>query len=133
MGRKTIDDLLQESRRSLRRLEPAQAHEAVRNGALLIDTRSGDDIAESGRVPGSVHVPLSVLEWRLDPASEFKDPSIASLDTDVILICAHGYSSSLAGARLQQLGFRNVADVVGGYTEWVAAGLPVEAAVEQAP
>jgi rhodanese-related sulfurtransferase len=41
------------------------------------------------------------------------------------LVCAHGYSSSLAAATLRHLGFVSVADVVGGFEAWAAAGLPV--------
>jgi len=43
----------------------------------------------------------------------------------VILICRHGYSSSLAAAQLRELGFADAADVVGGVEAWKAAGLPV--------
>jgi rhodanese-related sulfurtransferase len=43
----------------------------------------------------------------------------------VILICRHGYSSSLAAAHLSVLGFEEPADVLGGVEAWQAAGLPV--------
>jgi rhodanese-related sulfurtransferase len=42
----------------------------------------------------------------------------------VIVICAEGYSSSLAAASLHELGLHNATDVVGGFNAWVAAGLP---------
>jgi len=42
----------------------------------------------------------------------------------VILVCAHGYSSSLAAATLLDLGFRGATDIVGGFEAWAAAGLP---------
>ena len=42
----------------------------------------------------------------------------------MILICRHGYSSSLAAARLQELGFREATDVEGGVEAWQRAGLP---------
>jgi rhodanese-related sulfurtransferase len=45
----------------------------------------------------------------------------------VIVICAEGYSSSLAAASLQDLGLLNATDVIGGFEAWKAAGLPVEA------
>ncbi len=43
-------------------------------------------------------------------------------------MCADGFSSSLAAATLQDLGFPNSTDVVGGFNAWVASGLPVELA-----
>jgi len=44
----------------------------------------------------------------------------------VILLCAHGYSSSLAAATLREMGFARATDVMGGFEGWVGAGLPIE-------
>jgi rhodanese-related sulfurtransferase len=44
----------------------------------------------------------------------------------VIVICAQGYSSSLAAASLLDLGLVNATDVIGGFEAWKAAGLPVK-------
>ncbi len=43
-------------------------------------------------------------------------------------MCAHGYSTSLAAARLHELGFARATDLVGGFTAWCDAGLPVRPA-----
>ena len=50
-----------------------------------------------------------------------------------ILVCAHGESTSLAAATLQELGFSRATDLVGGFAAWQAAGLPVHAAPEVDP
>jgi len=126
-GRKTIDDLLAESRRSLDRVTPDEALAALAAGGVLVDVRSHDEQARQGIVPGAVHHPLSVLLWRLDPAQPTHNEKLA-LDTRVMLICREGYASSVAAAQLQELGFSNATDVVGGVDAWVAAGLPVERA-----
>jgi len=123
--RQTIDGLLADARRRIERLPPQAAQRAMADGALLVDTRCSDDRRATGVIPGSVHVPLSVLFWRLDPSSGSDDPALADLARPVILICAHGYSSSLAAATLHDLGFASVADVIGGFEAWSAAGLPV--------
>jgi rhodanese-related sulfurtransferase len=127
MARRTVDDLLEEARAGLGRLEPAAAHRAMAAGALLVDTRCEELRQADGIVPGSVHVPLSVLYWRLDPASGYDDPALSNLDRQVILICEHGYSSSLAAATLRQLGFAGATDVIGGFEAWRLAGLPTAA------
>lgn len=125
MSRRTIHDLLDEARRGLRRLEPEEAFRAMGDGAaFLVDTRSDEQRREQGAVPGAREYPLSVLEWLLDPASPHRDPDLA-LDAWVVLICAEGYSSSLAAHRLQLLGFSRATDVIGGVEAWKAAGLPV--------
>ncbi len=123
--RATIGGLLEAARARLERLEPSAALEALAEGSLLIDTRDVAVRRETGVIPGSVHVPLSVLFWRLDPTSESSDPRLADPNRRVVLICAHGYSSSLAAATLLDLGYERATDVIGGFEAWAAAGLPV--------
>jgi rhodanese-related sulfurtransferase len=125
MTRKTIEELLAEARAALERLTPVEAHDEVTRGALLIDTRCGDDRRREGVIPESIHIPLSVLEWRVDPASGHRSPAVADGSGRLILICNEGYSSSLAAARLQALGYHDATDVIGGFEAWRAAGLPV--------
>jgi rhodanese-related sulfurtransferase len=123
--RVTIGGLLDAARARLERLEPTVAQAALEDVALLIDTRCTELRRDTGVIPGSVHVPLSVLFWRLDRSSESADSRLADPDRRVVLICAHGYSSSLAAATLQDLGYARATDVIGGFEAWVAAGLPV--------
>jgi rhodanese-related sulfurtransferase len=126
MKRRRIDDVLAAAQARLHRLTPAEAAAAMRLGATLIDTRDGDHRSRDGRIPGSVHIPLSVLEWRVDPTSGHQSPALAGREDRLVLICDEGYSSSLAAVRLHDLGFANTTDVIGGFVAWVAAGLPVE-------
>ncbi len=123
--RATIGGLLEATRARLERLEPSAALAALDEGALIIDTRCAELRREAGTIPGSVHIPLSVLFWRLDPSSESADPGLADPDRRVVLICAHGYSSSLAAATLRDLGYSRATDVIGGFEAWAAAGPPV--------
>ncbi len=128
--RATVGSLLAAARARLDRLEPREAADAVNAGALLVDTRCAELRRAIGVIPGSVHVPLSVLYWRLDPSSESADPGLADPHRRVVLVCAHGYSSSLAAATLQDLGYARATDVIGGFEAWAAAGLPVVPAEE---
>jgi rhodanese-related sulfurtransferase len=124
--RRTVADLLESARIRLERLDPAAAAAAVHAGAVIVDTRCADLRRETGVIPGSVHIPLSVLYWRLDPTSSHSDPALSDLDRQVILVCAHGYSSSIAAATLRELGFPRATDIDGGFEAWAAAGLPIE-------
>ena len=120
-----IGEVLEEAQARLRRLTPTEAANAMREGATLIDTRDGDLRSRDGHIPGSVHVPLSVLEWRVDPTSGHQSAAVAGHEDRLVLICHEGYSSSLAAVRLHDLGFANTTDVIGGFVAWAAAGLPV--------
>ena len=116
--RRTVDELLEEARGRIERLEPAAAWAAMQAGAVLIDTRSDGARARDGVVPGSLHIPRTVLEWRLDPESEWRSPHAPGLDERVLVICDHGFSSSFAAATLVELGFVRAGDVVGGFEAW---------------
>jgi rhodanese-related sulfurtransferase len=121
----SIDQLLEEARRGWARLEPAQAAEAIRDGALLIDTRPAAQRERDGEISGAVIVDRNVLEWRLDPTSPHRIPQISDHDQTLIVICNEGYSSSLAAATLHRLGLPRATDVIGGFQAWVSSGLPV--------
>jgi rhodanese-related sulfurtransferase len=106
------------------RLEPPAAYAALRDGALLVDIRADVDRERKGIVPGSLHVPRTVLEWRFEPGGASRNPYACGLDDRLILLCNQGYSTVLAAATLSDLGYRQVADVIGGFQSWIAHGLP---------
>jgi len=122
----TIDELLERARSRLLRVDAPQAARELADGALVVDTRPADQRAEQGVIPGAVVVGRNVLEWRLDPSSPSRIPQAVDLDVRVIVVCAEGFSSSLAAATLQELGFWNATDLIGGFVAWEAAGLPVD-------
>jgi rhodanese-related sulfurtransferase len=119
-----LDAVLEDARSRIERVNPGAAWEALAAGATLIDIRSDTARERVGVAPGSLHIPRTVLEWRLDPDSESRSPHAPGLDARVLLLCDHGASSSLAAATLVDLGFERAGDVVGGFEAWLEAGLP---------
>ncbi len=122
----SIDELLASARSRLLRLDPVGAAAAVEHGALLVDTRPLEQRRRDGLIPGAVVVDRNVLEWRLDPSSEFRIPEAGDRDRTIIVVCNEGYASSLAAATLQDLGLVHATDLDGGFQAWRAAGLPVQ-------
>jgi len=122
--RKMIDEILDDAAVRLGRLSPVEAWAEMRAGAVLVDTRSPDQRQAQGYVPGAVHHPLSTILWRLDPDCPSSNEKIP-LDARVILICREGFSSVLVAAQLQDIGFEDATDVIGGVDAWKEAGLPV--------
>ena len=123
-GPRPIDEVLEEVRGRIDRLEPAEAAARMADGALLVDTRPVAQRQADGEVPGALVVERNVLEWRLDPASDARLPEATGHDVEVIVLCNEGYASSLAADSLRALGMHRATDVVGGYRAWAAAGLP---------
>ncbi len=131
MTARSIDEILAAARARLTRLTPQEAFTACAGGALLIDIRPAAQRAASGEVPGSVVIERNHLEWRLDPASDTRLPSVTGYDLRPIVICVEGYTSSLAAAALLDLGLTQATDVIGGYQAWQADGLPTARPAER--
>ena len=92
--------------------------------AQVVDVREDHEVAQ-GRIPGSLHIPRTVLEWRVAVDSPWRNRHLGGLDQRLILVCDHGYSSILAASNLVKLGFGRAGDVIGGFESWRAAGLPI--------
>lgn len=119
----SVDELLAAAREGLPRLSPAEAAQAIEEGALMVDIRPEWQRRQDGEVPGSLIVERNHLEWRLHPASDARIAQ-ALPGQRWVVVCSEGYTSSLAAASLASLGVP-AADVIGGIAAWAEAGLPV--------
>jgi rhodanese-related sulfurtransferase len=128
----SVDQLLAEAREGLTRLTPAEARAAQDRGAVIVDIRPIEQREVDGEIPGAHVIARNVLEWRLDPSSDHRDPAVARTDRQVIVTCNEGYQSSLAAATLRRLGL-DATDLIGGAQAWRDAGLPLTPAGERSP
>ena len=87
-----IERKLAEARARIKRYTPEQAASA---DVLIVDLRSNDERERDGIIPGSVHVPRSVLEWRCDQESDFANPFVREAKLDRQAMVRH-YRSWLA-------------------------------------
>jgi rhodanese-related sulfurtransferase len=127
-----IEAELAAARASLHRVTAQQTKALIEAGGLVVDTRTEAQRRRTGQIPGAVVIDRTVLEWRLDPACPFRAEVARGYDDPVVVICAEGYSSSLAAASLQRIGLSRATDMIGGFAAWAAAGLPVEPTVSGA-
>ena len=118
----TIDEVVERARRRLVRVTPEQAAAELAQGALMVDTRTESQRAVQGEIPGAIVIDRTVLEWRLDPTSPSHIDEARDHRIRVIVVCAEGYSSSLAAASLQEIGLVNAADVIGGFDAHLVLG-----------
>ena len=126
--RRTIDEVLSEARSQLHRWRPGKAWASAQNDeALIIDIRTPTDRVRDGVIPGSLHLPRTVLEWRVDPTSPRAHPAVGGYERRLIIVCNEGYSSSLAAVALHQIGFKLATDILGGIRGWRRAHLPLVA------
>jgi rhodanese-related sulfurtransferase len=94
-----------------------------RNEAVVVDVREPAEIAVTGKVPGAREIPHRMIAESADPHSRLHDPSLRK-DVAVILYCASGKRSAVAGEALVDLGFDRVFNL-GGLKDWDEAGFPI--------
>lgn len=126
MASKSATDLVKEAKQHLENLTPAQVKEELSSGnAVLIDIREADELTQNGKIDGSVHAPRGMLEFYADSSLPYHKKEFDK-NKRIILHCASGGRSALAGQTLKQMGYENVAHMDGGIKAWKDAGLPVE-------
>lgn len=122
---KSAKDMVIEAKSKVENLDPATVAAELERGAVLIDLRDDSEVTETGRIPGSVHVPRGMLEFRADTTSHYRNEALKPGER-VILYCAIGGRSALAAVTLTEMGYTNVAHLDGGIKAWEEQGKPVE-------
>ena len=92
--------------------ELAEVLERQDRQITVLDVRESGEI-EAGAIPSSVRIPLGQLEARTGEL----DPSKL-----IVVHCKSAYRSSIATSILRRAGFREIANLTGGYDAWKAAG-----------
>jgi sulfur-carrier protein adenylyltransferase/sulfurtransferase len=118
---RTFDELMDEARSQVRELWPDEAQKAAGQGAIVVDVREQYEW-EEGHIPGAVHVPRSGLELEIEGA-------VPQRERPVILYCAAGVKSLLAGVQLKVMGYADPISMKGGSDLWQLEGLPWTAPV----
>jgi hypothetical protein len=128
VARKTVLQMWAEANERIE-LVPANdlAEEIAAGDILLLDVRLPIEIERRGTIAGSVPVPRGVLEWWADPDSPYFRPRgvFGDFNKRVVTFCDGGGNGAFTAVALQELGYRNVATLEGGFYGWVGAGLPI--------
>jgi rhodanese-related sulfurtransferase len=119
---RSVAEMVAEAKARVPEVRPEEA--AALGDVLFLDVREPGEVAASGKVKGALNVPRGLLEFKADPASPTREPSLDPSRT-VVTYCAVGGRAALAAAALKDLGFADVRHM-GGFKDWQAAGLPVE-------
>ncbi len=88
---------------------------------LFVDIRDVRELDREGMIPGACHAPRGMLEFWVDPESPYHKEIFAS-DRKFIFYCAAAARSALATKALQDMGLAPVAQLIGGFAAWKAAG-----------
>lgn len=122
----TVKQLMAAANEAVPKISAEEARKLMAKDALVVDVRDGTEVAKSGKLKGAVHVSRGMIEFRADAESPYHDAQFRK-DRPVILYCASGGRSALAGKVLKDMGYTNVHNL-GGFKDAADAGLEVEPA-----
>jgi rhodanese-related sulfurtransferase len=109
--------MLEAANAAVPKITPDDAADMIkRGGTLILDVRDAPEVAASGKIAGALNVSRGMLEFRADPDSPYHDKNFDKART-IILYCASGGRSALAGKLLKDMGYNSVYNV-GGFKDW---------------
>ena len=116
MGIKSSQTLVSEALKEIKTISPEEALKLSNEDKCnLIDIRDVRELQKEGKVENAQHIPRGMLEFWLDPESiYFKDGKL-DVNKEMVLFCAGGLRSALAAKSLQDMGFKKVSHIDGGF------------------
>jgi rhodanese-related sulfurtransferase len=121
----TVKDMLAAANAAVPRISAAEAKAMASDpSVVLVDVRDATEVKASGKAKGALHVSRGLIEFRADPESPMHDAAFDRAKT-IIVYCASGGRSALAGKTLKEMGYSDVRNL-GGFKDWVEAGGEVE-------
>ncbi|MEB2280285.1 rhodanese-like domain-containing protein [Lysinibacillus xylanilyticus] len=93
----------------MKEISTKEVQQALEQGQAikLIDVREVDEV-ESGHIPGIIHIPLGLLEFRMHELNK---------NDSYVIVCRSGGRSGRATQFLESQGF-DVSNMVGGMLAW---------------
>ena len=116
MAIKSAQTLVQEAYLEVKTINTDEAFNLAKdNKCNLIDLRDVRELEKEGKVEKAVHIPRGMLEFWIDPNSQYFKEGKLDLEKEMVLFCAAGARSALAAKSLQDMGFKKVSHVEGGF------------------
>ncbi len=126
MNIKSSKELVDNAKKAIKSLSAIEIKNLKEKGEItLIDIRDIRELWKEGTIEDSIHIPRGMLEFWLDPESNYyKEKKIGNIK-NIALFCALGLRSALATKTLQDMGFKNVSNVEGGYDSLKESGMKI--------
>ena len=113
---KSIQTLVHDAMLEIKTISADDAYQMFnQNSCNLIDIREINELDNSGRVDGAIHIPRGMLEIYLDPNSVFFQNGQLNQSKEFVLFCAGGVRSALAVKSLKEMGYEKISHVEGGF------------------
>ena len=122
----SVKQLVNNALQEIETISPAQAAERLDDdNTVFVDIRDIRELYRGGKIPGALHAPRGMLEFWVDPESEYHR-DIFSSGKSFVLYCAKSHRSALATLALQNMGLNPVCHIDGGFEAWSQANFASE-------
>ena len=123
---KSPKSLIEDALKEIKTLPPSEALKLSKeNKCNLIDIRDMVELQNTGRIENSFNIPRGMLEFSIHPESPFFKNEKIDPNKEMVLFCAAGGRSALAAKTLQDMGFKKVSHVDGGFSLMINSGFKI--------
>ena len=123
---KSPKSLIEDALKEIKTLSPSEALKLSKeNKCNLIDIRDMVELQNTGRIKNSFNIPRGMLEFSIHPESPFFKKEKIDPNKEMVLFCAAGGRSALAAKTLQDMGFKKVSHVDGGFSLMINSGFKI--------
>tara|TARA_Y100001947_G_C10332003_1_gene301252 strand:+ start:597 stop:980 length:384 start_codon:yes stop_codon:yes gene_type:complete len=120
MNIKSTGQLVSEALSKIKTIDVDQAYKMVQDqNCNLIDIRESKELENLGSVEKATHIPRGMLEVYLDPNSLLFQNGEIDKNKEFVLFCAGGVRSALAVKSLQDMGYKKISHIEGGFASIV--------------
>ena len=117
---KTPGGLVNEAKSSIKEISVQEAKKIIDDdkSTVILDVRDRDEF-ETGHIPGAINISRGMLEFQVNLLIQEKT-------TRVVVYCGVDLRSPLATRTLNDLGYKNAVNMLGGLKSWKEAGYPLQ-------
>lgn len=122
---KSLTDYIEEAKLVIKEVPKEEGLTLIAKGVKVLDVREPGEYL-SGAIDGALNVPRGVLEPAADLEYVGANPALRDCRDDAwLVVCKSGGRAALAAKTMQEMGFKNVTNLLGGMDDWHAARFPM--------
>ncbi len=111
--RRGVQGVINRAKQQIKQVDLATAKKMIQTGEVIIlDVREKNEF-ELGFIDNAIHIPRGAVKSTVETLIPTNNK-----DKSILIYCASGNRSALAGQIMQDIGFSNVTSLIGGYIAW---------------
>lgn len=117
---KTPDEIVREARSAIKEISVGEVKKMIDadKTIVILDVRDRDEF-ETGHIPRAINISRGMLEFKVNL-------TIPEKNALIIVYCGIDLRGPLATKTLNDLGYRNAVNMIGGLKSWKEAGYPLQ-------